>query len=132
YQIDGVEYVYSASRPEQAVVTVRFYVGEDREDSLVKLYNKLDSNADIVPLSVASWVVKPVEIDDVPIVNISLFSDRMDDAALRRVAEEIEARLQSVKNTNRVFVIGGRPRVMRVELDASRLAARTLTPLEVE
>lgn len=132
YQIDGVEYVYSASRPEQAVVTVRFYVGEDREDSLVKLYNKLQSNVDFIPPSVSGWVVKPVEIDDVPIVNVSLFSDRLNDAQLRRLAEEIEARLQSVRNTNKVFVIGGRPRTIRVELDASRLAARSLTPLEIE
>jgi multidrug efflux pump subunit AcrB len=132
FQIDGVEYVYSSSRPELAVVTVRFYVGENREDSLVKLHNKLQSNIDQVPTSVSGWVVKPVEIDDVPIVNVSLYSDRLDDAQLRRVAEEIETRLQSVKNTNRVFVIGGRPRVIRVELDNSRLAARSLSPLEVE
>jgi len=39
-QIDGVEHVYSMSVPGRAVVTVRFYVGEDREDSLVKIYNK--------------------------------------------------------------------------------------------
>ena len=32
-----------------AMVTVRFFVGEDREDSLVKLYNKLLSNQDLVP-----------------------------------------------------------------------------------
>ena len=31
-QIDGVEYVYSMSRPGEAVVTVRFFVGENRED----------------------------------------------------------------------------------------------------
>ena len=43
-QIDGVEYVYSMSRPGQAIVTVRFFVGEDRERSLVKLYNKIESN----------------------------------------------------------------------------------------
>ena len=35
YQIDGVEYVYSMSRPGMAVVTVRFFVGQDREDSLI-------------------------------------------------------------------------------------------------
>ena len=64
-QIDGVEYVYSSSHRDQAVVTVRFYVGEDREDSLVKLYNKLYSNQDIIPAVVSNWVVKPVEIDDV-------------------------------------------------------------------
>jgi multidrug efflux pump subunit AcrB len=131
YQIDGVEYVYSTSRPEMAVVTLRFYVGEDRENSLVKIYNKINSNTDQVPPSVAGWVVKPIEIDDVPIVNITLFSDVYDDASLRRLAEEVEINLQGVKNTNRVQVVGGRPRVARVELDQARLAAHSLSPLEV-
>jgi multidrug efflux pump subunit AcrB len=131
YQIDGVEYVYSMSRPELAVVTVRFYVGENREASLVKIYNKINSNQDFVPPSVAGWVVKPVEIDDVPIVNVTLYSDRYDDDALRRLAEEIEIKLQSVKNTNKVSVIGGRPRSVRVELDPTLLAAHSLSPLEV-
>ncbi|MEI6624258.1 MAG: efflux RND transporter permease subunit, partial [Actinomycetes bacterium] len=34
YQIDGVEYVYSMSRPGMAIVTVRFYVGQDREATI--------------------------------------------------------------------------------------------------
>jgi multidrug efflux pump subunit AcrB len=72
YQIDGVEYVYSMSREGQAIVTVRFYVGEDRERSLVKLSKKMNENLDIVPPGVTGWVVKPVEIDDVPIVTLTL------------------------------------------------------------
>ena len=48
-EVDGVEYVYSASREGEAMVTVRFYVGEDREDSLVKDWNKLMSNQDVIP-----------------------------------------------------------------------------------
>ncbi len=131
FQIDGVEYVYSMSRPEMAVVTVRFYVGENREDSLVKIYNQINSNTDKVPPSVAGWVVKPVEIDDVPIVNFTIYSDRYSDAELRRLAEEVEIKLQSVENTNKTFVIGGRPRVIRVELDPARLAAHSLSPLDV-
>jgi multidrug efflux pump subunit AcrB len=72
YQIDGVEYVYSMSRENQAIITVRFYVGEDRERSLVKLYKKIDENIDLVPPGVSGWVVKPVEIDDVPTVTLTL------------------------------------------------------------
>jgi len=68
YQIDGVEYVYSMSRENRAIISVRFFVGQDRERSLVKLFKKLDENLDIVPPGAAGWVVKPVEIDDVPIV----------------------------------------------------------------
>jgi multidrug efflux pump subunit AcrB len=72
YQIDGVEYVYSMSREDQAIITVRFYVGEDRERSLVKLYKKIDENVDLAPPGVTGWVVKPVEIDDVPVVTLTL------------------------------------------------------------
>jgi multidrug efflux pump subunit AcrB len=134
YQIDGVEYVYSMSQPGAAIVTVRFYVGEDREDSLVKIYNKVQSNVDQVPADVTSWVVKPVEIDDVPIVNVTLWSrdpERYGDFELRRIAEEIEIQLQAVEHTNLTRVIGGRPRRVTVELDPRALAARRTSPLEV-
>ncbi len=133
-QIDGVEYIYSRSRAGHSVVTVRFFVGEDREDSLVKVYNKIYSNSDSIPTAVDAWVVKPVEVDDVPIVVAALWSDspqRTDDYALRRMAEEIEHKLQSITATNRVTVTGGRPRLIRVELDPEALAARSTAPLDV-
>lgn len=134
YQIDGVEYVYSMSRADQCVVTVRFYVGQDREDSLVKIYNKVFSQIDRVPAAVQSWVVKPIEVDDVPIVVALLWSEDpvlTGDHELRRLAEEIEHDLQSIRNTNRIEVTGGRPRQIRVELDPEALAARRTAPLEV-
>jgi len=132
YQIDGVEYVYSMSRENQAVITVRFYVGEDRERSVVKLQKKLDENVDLVPPGVAGWVVKPVEIDDVPIVTLTLASTTSDSMTLRRVAEELSQRLSGVENVSRAYVVGGQPRVVRVLLDPDRLAAYHVSPLEVQ
>ena len=132
YQIDGVEYVYSMSRPDLAVITARFYVGEDRERSLVKLYKRIDEHLDIVPPGVAGWVVKPVEIDDVPIVTLTLSSTRGDGCALRRVGEELVERLAAVKNTSRAYVVGGEPRRVQVYLDPERLHAYGVSPLEVE
>jgi len=134
YQIDGVEYVYSASHNGRCVVTVRYHVGEDREESLFKIYNKVFSNVDRIPAAVESWVVKPNEIDDVPIVVAALWSDdpeRFDDHDLRRLAEELELELQSITATNRVYVTGGRARQIRVELDAEALAARQSSALDV-
>jgi multidrug efflux pump subunit AcrB len=72
YQIDGVEYVYSMSQADGAVVTVRFYVGEDRERSLVKLFARLGEHGDRIAPGVTGWVMKPVEIDDVPVVTLSV------------------------------------------------------------
>jgi len=133
FQIDGVEYVYSLSESERCVITVRFFVGEDRVDSLVKIYNKLYSNTDRIPAAVDSWVVKPIEIDDVPIVVAVLWSEDpavIDDYGLRRLAEEIEHDLQSIEDTNRVNVVGGRPREIRVEIDPQALAARRTALLD--
>ncbi|MEZ6093349.1 MAG: efflux RND transporter permease subunit [Pirellulaceae bacterium] len=135
YQIDGVEYVYSMSQQGRSVATVRFYVGEDREDSLVKLYNKVDSNVDQIPRSVANWVVKPIEIDDVPIVIVSLWSsvvEQYSDHELHRIAQEIQNELQAIPDTNRVWVTGGRPREIRIELDPRRMASRQTSPLQIE
>jgi multidrug efflux pump subunit AcrB len=129
YQIDGVEYVYSTSRPHQAIVTVRFFVGENREDSLVKIHNKLQTNLDQIPPQVASWVVKPVEIDDVPILAVTLWSKSLDDYVLRRAAEELEIRVQGVPGTGRTSIQGGRPRKLRVLVDPDALESHGV-PLE--
>ncbi|HSQ56316.1 MAG TPA: efflux RND transporter permease subunit, partial [Gemmata sp.] len=131
-QIDGVEYTYSMSRPEEAVVTVRFYVGENREDSIVKLHNQIMMNTDLVPPGVTGWVVKPIEIDDVPLVDVTLWSKTADDFALRRVAEQVEVSLQGVPETARTEVVGGRRRQMRVLLSPEYMNARQVTPLDVD
>ncbi len=132
YQIDGVEYVYSMSREDQAIITVRYYVGEDRERSLVKLYKKIDEHRDIVPPGVSGWVVKPVEIDDVPVVTLTLASQSADDMTLRRVAEELTQRLAGVKDVSRAYVVGGRPRVVQIYMDPDRMAAHHVSPLELQ
>ena len=131
YQIDGVEYVYSMSRPGVAVVTVRFFVGEDREDSLLKLYNKLNQNMDRVTPGITGWIVKPIEIDDVPIVNATLHSDLYDTHQLYRVAEEVVSKLQHVSDSARITIHGGEPRAVYAYLKPERLAAYGLSTQEL-
>jgi multidrug efflux pump subunit AcrB len=132
YQIPGVEYVYSMSLPGQAIVTVRFYVGQDLERSWVKLHNKIQSNVDQVPPGVAGWVIKPVEIDDVPIVNLTLFSPSYGDFELRRIAEELEIRLQAVKNAGRTYVVGGSRRQITVNLSPERMAGHSISLADIQ
>lgn len=130
-QIDGVEHVYSVSHSGRAVVSVSFYVGEDREDSLLKLYSKIYSHQDEVPAAVSSWVVKPVEVDDVPILTATLYATdpALGGFELRRLAEELASHLQSVPETNRIEVIGGQPRELVVSLRPIAMAGR-LTSLD--
>ena len=131
YQIDGVEYVYSMSRPGMAVVTVRFYVGQDREESLIKLYNKVFQNIDKTTPGISGWVIKPIEIDDVPIVNATLYSKQHSTYELHRVAEEVVNALEHIKNTSRITIHGGEKRVIYVYLDTERLSAYNLSSMEI-
>lgn len=126
-QIPGVENVYSTTASGRTTATLRFYVGEDRETALLNTYNKLYSNQQRVPPVVSSWQVRPVEVDDVPILLLALWSsnpDRTSDYELRRVADEVSTFLQSVPDTSEVNVVGGRPRAIRILPDPESLAAR--------
>jgi multidrug efflux pump subunit AcrB len=133
YQIDGVEYVYSMSQADGAVVTVRFYVGEDRERSLVKLFARLGEHGDRIAPGVTGWVMKPVEIDDVPVVTLSVVpaDDQTDPYLLRRTGEELVQRLSMLPQVSRAAVIGGTPRVVRVEPTAERMEAYGVDPAVV-
>ncbi len=135
WQVDGIEHVYSVSLRGLAIVSARFHVGEDRERSLVKLQTRVASHIDEAPGIVAGWVIKPVEIDDVPIVAITLVAEdpaALDDHDLRRIGEETLARLARLPGVSRTRIVGGRPAAVEVELDPERLAAHGLGPLEVE
>lgn len=130
-EIPGVEHVYSTSWPDRALVTVRFHVGEDREKALVNVHNQLRSNEDRVPPQVLHWIIKPVEIDEVPILALTLYSQERGDDTLVRYADELAARMQEVPDVARVQVHGGERRQIRIQLDPGRLRARNLAAVDV-
>ncbi|WP_207061541.1 efflux RND transporter permease subunit [Motiliproteus sp. SC1-56] len=133
-QIPGVEHLYASSFGGGANVTLRFFVGEDREDALLNTYNKLYSHQDQVPAIVSNWQVRPVEVDDVAILLLGLWSSdpgRYSDFELRRVADELTTGLQALPQVSEIQVVGGRERKVQVQLDPERLAARLTTPIEV-
>lgn len=131
WEIPGVEYVYSVSRPGMGMVTVRFLVGQDMEESLVKLYNKVMSNRTILPPGALEPLVVPKSIDDVPILALTLWSERYDHYQLRRIARELCDELKKEKEVAETEIKGGFRRQLKVRLDSGRLAAYGLSPLQV-
>ena len=96
WEVPGVEYVYSTSSPGQAMVIVRFKVGEPEEAALVRLNQKLAANADRIPPGVIGPLVKPRSIDDVPILAVTLWSDRYGDDQLRALAAQLRDSIAEV------------------------------------
>ncbi len=131
WEIEGVEYVYTSSFPSFALLTARYLVGSNMEDAMVRLCNKLTGNMDMMPPGALPPLIKVRSIDDVPILALTLWSDRYDAYDLRQLAGEVKNELQSLTDVSVIEIIGGRRHAVRVELDPQRLAAFNLTPLAV-
>ncbi|OLP17511.1 multidrug transporter AcrB [Leptolyngbya sp. 'hensonii'] len=130
-ELPGVEYVYSTSRSGSALVIVRFYVGQNTEDSIVQLYNKLYANFDKIPPGVSQPLIKSRAIDDVPILTLTLWGEQSTGAELRTIAAQLDEQIKQVPDVSETTIIGGQKRQLRVELDPTRLNAFGLTPLEI-
>jgi multidrug efflux pump subunit AcrB len=126
--IAGVEYVYSTSMPGRAMVSVRYYVGENPEQSMVKLYEEMLKNMDQMPKRASMPMIKTRAVDDVPVLTLTLHSERASGYELRRIGEEMAADLKKTEGVADVEVHGGQPRRVQVDLEPSRVAAYQLDP----
>ncbi|HMM68211.1 MAG TPA: efflux RND transporter permease subunit, partial [Dokdonella sp.] len=130
-EIDGVKHVYSVSRPGIAILTVEYQVGVPRQTAIVRLYNQVFQNQDFVPagLGVGQPLIRPMGIDDVPVMALTLWSDSPNESpnALAEVAHTLETELKRIPGTRDVYTLGAPQRAVMVELDAAKLAAYGLS-----
>ncbi len=134
-EIPAVKHVYSASQRGMGMVTIEFEVGEQMGPSLVKVNDKLDSNMDKIPPGVMPPLVKAKGIDDVPVVNITLWSKDMDrdgipdvdDGQLRMLAQDLLQSIKQIPNTGNSFVVGGRAEQVTVEVFPERLSGYNIS-----
>ena len=129
--VKGVEYVYSTSMPGQAMLIVQFYVGEDVERSMVKLYDELMKNMDKMPQGVTLPLIKTRAIDDVPVLGLTLWSDRHNDYELKQIGEALKNEIKKINDVAAVNILGGRSREVKVILDKDKMAENHLDFLSV-
>ncbi len=131
WEIPGVEYIYSTSSPGMSMAIVRFLVGQDEEKAIVRLNQKLNANLDLIPPGASPPLVKPRSIDDVPILALTFWSKRYGDFELRRIAAQVDDTIKQTPDVSAVALIGGQRREIRITLDALRLGAYNVSPLQV-
>ena len=124
--IKGVEHVYSTSMNGMGMLTVQFFVGEDVERSLVKLYNEMMKNMDRMPQGATMPLVKSRAIDDVPALAFTLWSDKMGDYQIRQVVEVVGNEIKKIPDVAQVNVVGGQSRQVKVMLDKDKMAQSKL------
>ena len=120
--IKGVEYVYSTSMKGQLMLIVQFYVGEDVEKSLVKLYSELMKNMDKIPIGVTLPLIKTRAIDDVPVLGLTLWSEKYDDYQLKQIGQELTNEVKKISDVSDINIIGGRSKEIKVFVDKNKMA----------
>jgi len=124
--VKGVEYVYSTSMNGQMMLSAQFYVGQDMERSLVKLYTEIMKNMDKMPAGVSMPLIKTRAIDDVPVMALTLWSSHYGDYSLRQMADALSTELKKVPDVAAVNIIGGRGKEVKVTLDKDKMAGNNL------
>ncbi len=130
-EIPGVEYIYSLSRSDFALITVRFYVGENQEKSLVKLWAVMLKNMDKMPPGVQFPLIKTKSIDDVPVLALTLWSENYDAFQLRRVAAQLNEEIKKISDVAETELTGGLKRKIRIILDPVQLMAYNIDPVQI-
>jgi len=120
-EILGVDHTYGTAMNSVGVITVQFKAGENKEDSLVKLYTRILASHDRLPRNAGQPVIKSLDVDDIAIVTVTLASKTYNDFALKRIADRMTERLHSLNAVSVVKVKGGRDREIRIDLDPERL-----------
>ena len=134
--IADVKHIYSISKPGMAIISVQFKVGVKRKDAIVRLYNEIHSNSDWLPVSLGATqpLIKPMGIDDVPIVSVTLWSDNPEKSneQLQQVSHALEAEIKRIPNTRLVETIGGPEHIVHIQLNPEDLTAYNLDFKSIE
>lgn len=126
-EIEAVDHTFALSAHGLGQITVQFDVGVDKDAAVVRVYQRVMSHQHLLPPGTGLPLVRRIDVDDVPIVNVTLTSAAYDDYALYRLAERLRERLSTIEEVSVTEIHGGRSREIRIELDPARLEAFGLT-----
>lgn len=132
--LTGIDYVESSSVPGLSTVTARLKLNQPSTTALAEVGNRLDQIRSELPLEIESPVVE-VQRADRPYATfyVSVTSDVMKPAEVTDyLIRNIQPRLSTIPNVQRVGLEGSRPQAMRIWLDAERLSAFGLNATDVE
>ncbi len=132
--VSGIDYVESSSVPGLSTVTARLKLNHPSTVALAEVGNRLDQIKNELPSEIESTVVE-VQRADRPYATfyVSVTSDGMTPSQLTDyLSRNVQPRLSTISNVQNVGLEGARPQAMRIWLDAERLSAFGLSPVDVQ
>jgi len=123
-EIKGIEHIYSMSVNNVAIVNVMYYIGQNREVSNLKIYDKVMQNMDMLPKKIMQPMIKPLDIDiDIPIVNIAFFqkNKNVDYFEYLNTIQDIKKELSTIEAVSKTKLYGDKKQQFNVDIDLGKL-----------
>ncbi|MFA7084913.1 MAG: efflux RND transporter permease subunit [Arcobacteraceae bacterium] len=134
-EVLGVEHIYGIAQSDVGIINVSFFIGEDKEESNLKMYDKMMQNMDILPLGAGQPLIKPLDIDtDIPIFSIAFYAKdkSIEQPFIYEKVKQIQNKLNRLEHVAVTQIIGGHKKQFNIIVDGNRLNQYSLTIQEVE
>lgn len=130
-EISGVEHIYGVATNNAGIINVMYKIGENREDSNLKLYDKVMQNMELLPKGAIQPLIKPFDIDiDVPIVTVAFYlkdSSKLDRVDLFQKVRDIQQSFNEIDNVSKTTLKGEHKEQYSVKVDLYKLSGYHLS-----
>jgi len=130
-EISGIEHIYSMAMENVGIINVMYYIGQNREDSNLKLYDKVMQHMDTLPQGAMQPLIKTFDIDiDIPIVTVAFYPKtgyKLGDVALFNMVREVQQKINAIDNVAKTTLKGARKAQYNIEVDMGKLSAYHLS-----
>jgi len=126
-EIKGVEHIFGTAMNNVGMINIQYFIGENREDSNLKLYDKVMQNMDKLPKNAMKPLIKPFDIDiDIPILTVAFYKKpgfpEVDDIFLYKQIRELQQGVNAIENVSKTTLKGVKHPQFNVMIDLDKLA----------
>ena len=129
--IEKISSITSTSTEGLSVVAIEFSNSANIEKALQDAQRKINEVRDRVPDQAKPPVITRFALDEVPVLRIGATSSLSDTDFYRMLKNDIKPLLSSVAGVGQVYLLGGREREIRVNIDLHRLQSYSMTVPDV-
>jgi len=137
-EIKGVENIYSFAKDSVGIVQAQYFIGQDKEESNLKLYDQVMRNMDLMPSGAMQPIVKTMDIDtDIPIATIAFYSmkedgkDLISQTQLYKEVNKITRQINKIQNVALIDLKGEKKEQYNILIDPNKISAYNLSIAQV-
>ena len=130
--VAGIKSLTSVSRDGRSTVTAEFDLDVDLEAAANDVRDKVSAAVYRLPPDADPPIVRKADADSSPIIFLNIKSDKRSLLELSAIAQnDFKERIQTISGVSDISIWGDKRYSMRLWMDADKLAAYNLTPLDV-